>query len=130
MLKYVVTGKDETMDSMTAYCGLACSTCPIHLATLEQDALKQRSMRTEIAQTSRELYGMNLQARDVTDCDGCRTGGRLFSGCASCEIRKCVIERKLESCAYCQEYGCGKLLRHFERDPVAKTHLEGLRGMK
>jgi hypothetical protein len=116
------------MDAMIAYCGLACDPCPIHLATLEPDRLKQQSMRAEIAKICTEQYGMNLRVLDITDCDGCRTGGRLFSGCAKCDIRKCAIERKLESCAFCDEYACEKLLKHFETDPSARTRLEGLRG--
>lgn len=118
------------MDAMIAYCGLACNTCPIHLATLEQDESKRLSMRTEIAKICTEQYGMSMQIQDVTDCDGCRTGARLFSGCAKCEIRKCVVERMLESCAFCNDYGCEKLLKHFEADPSARTRLEKLRGLQ
>jgi hypothetical protein len=115
------------MDSMTAYCGLACDTCPIHLATLEQDKSKQLSMRAEIAKICTEQYGMSIQIHDITDCDGCRAGGRLFSGCAKCEIRKCAMERAFESCAFCEEYVCDKLLKHFESDPSARTRLEEFR---
>lgn len=115
------------MDAMIAYCGLACEPCPIHLATLEQDKFKQQAMRAEIAKICTEQYGMNLRAQDITDCDGCRKSARLFSGCARCEIRKCAIERKLESCAFCDEYACEKLLRHFKADPSARTRLEKIR---
>ena len=112
---------------MIAYCGLACNTCLIHLATLELDHLKQQSMRASIAQTCVKQYGMNLHVRDITDCDGCRTGERLFSGCANCEIRKCAMERGFESCAFCHDYACEKLRKHFEADPTARTRLNALR---
>jgi predicted nucleic acid binding AN1-type Zn finger protein len=115
------------MNAMIAYCGLACGTCPIHLATLEQDKLKQQSMRAEIAKIFTEQYGMSIQVQDIADCDGCRTGGRLFSGCARCEIRKCAIEHTLGSCAFCNEYACEKLQKHFETDQDARTRLEELR---
>ena len=26
-----------------------------------------------------------------------------------CEVRKCTIDRGLENCAYCEDYGCEKL---------------------
>ena len=117
----------QGMDPMIAYCGLACNTCPIHLATLEPDPLKQQSMRASIAQTCVEQYGMNLRAQDISDCDGCRTGQRLFAGCASCEIRLCAIEQKLESCAFCRDYVCERLRKHFETDPAARTRLDALR---
>jgi hypothetical protein len=118
------------MDAMIAYCGLACDTCPIHLATLEQDALKQQTMRAEIARLCMEQYGMNLQTIDITDCDGCRTSRRLFSGCTECMLRKCAMGRKLESCAFCDEYICENLQRHFEMDSTARTRLDELRAIR
>ncbi len=112
---------------MTAYCGLPCGTCPIHLATLEEDRSLQLSMRADIARIGAEQYGIPMRAEDITDCDGCRTGARLFSGCAKCEIRKCAIERELESCGLCDDYACARLQKHFESDPSAKKRLEELR---
>ncbi len=114
---------------MIAYCGLACNTCLIHLATLELDHLKQQSMRASIAQTCVEQYGMNLQAQDISDCDGCRTGQRLFAGCASCKIRMCAMEQNIESCAFCHDYACERLRKHFEADPTARPRLDALRDM-
>lgn len=112
----------------TSYCGLICDSCPIHLATTEKDELKQRLIRTEIARTCREKYGMNLTITDITDCDGCGVaGGRLFSGCQSCEIRTCANKRMLESCAYCSDYPCHKLERIFQEDSEAKVRLENIR---
>ncbi len=113
---------------MIAYCGLACDTCPIHKATLEQDPVKRHSMRVAIARVCREQYAMDLQLHDITDCDGCTAqSGRLFSGCAKCEIRACAINRKVASCAYCTDYACDKLMQHFTMDPSAQTRLEALR---
>ena len=113
---------------MMAYCGLDCEGCPIHLATLESDLPKQLAMRREVARICTQEYGMNLLPKDVTDCDGCRSQTeKLFSGCAKCEIRKCAIDRKLTSCALCADYGCQKLLKHFETDPSARTRLEAMR---
>ena len=99
---------------MIAYCGLKCDSCPIHLATLEQDKSQQQTMRASIAEQCKRLYGMDLQLMDITDCDGCRAGtGRLFSGCLNCEIRKCAIEKKIESCTSCSDYACELLKNHF-----------------
>jgi hypothetical protein len=113
---------------MKSYCGLICNSCSIHLATLEKDESKQRSMRIEIASICREKYGMNLRYEDITDCDGCRVdGGRLFSGCLSCEIRACASNRMIESCANCNDYPCLKLDRIFQEDPEARVRLEKIR---
>lgn len=116
------------MNDMIAYCGLDCGTCPIHLATVEQDRPAQQAMRLEIAYTCSQQYGMDLLPQDVTDCDGCRSQKeRLFSGCAKCEIRRCALNRKLTSCAFCVVYACRRLLKHFKTDPEARTRLEAMR---
>lgn len=115
------------MDIMTAYCGLNCSACPIRLATLETDGPVKQSMRKEILGICNLQYGMNLEIRDITDCDGCRPGGRLFTACLKCEIRKCAAELEAENCAFCSGYPCAKIQKLFETDPGAKTRLEKLK---
>jgi hypothetical protein len=114
---------------MIAYCGLDCEGCPIRQATLATDRALQRSMRIEIARQCTEHYGIPMLAEDVTDCDGCRSeNGRIFKGCINCLIRRCVLGRRLESCALCPEYACDPLRKHFETDPVSRTRLDALRG--
>ena len=116
------------MESLIAFCGLDCSTCPIHLATLEPDKSRQQSLRESIAELCTKQYGMNVRPEDVTDCDGCPTdSGRLFSGCVNCTIRECAIRRNLKSCAGCSDYACEKLLEFFVHDPEAQTRLEQIR---
>ena len=113
---------------MIAYCGLLCDTCPIHLATIENDKLRQRQMRSVIAKECLKRYGMELQIDDIGDCDGCRaSSGRLFSGCLTCEVRKCAISRKVESCAFCDHYVCTALRERFIVDPDAQRRLEKMR---
>ena len=113
---------------MIAYCGLTCSSCPIYLATLEKDKSRQQVMRESIAEQCSKLYGMNLQSEDITDCDGCKAdSGILFSGCLNCEIRKCASQKNIENCAYCSDYACGILRKHFSHDSTAQTRLEEIR---
>jgi hypothetical protein len=115
-------------ESQIAYCGLDCSSCPVHLATLEPDAGKQCAMRVSIAHECFEHYGMRMLPEEVNDCDGCRANtGRLFSSCRNCAIRKCASAKELESCAYCDEYACDKLGEMFRLDPEAKSRLEKIR---
>jgi hypothetical protein len=114
--------------SQIAFCGLDCSACPIHLATLEPDALKQNAMRESIANECFVHYGMKLQPEQVNDCDGCQAiTGRLFSSCRDCKIRKCASAKKLENCAYCEEYACADLEKMFSLDPEARVRLEKIR---
>jgi len=116
------------METMIAYCGLTCESCPIYLATFEKDKSQQQTMRESIAEQCNNLYGMNLKSEDITDCDGCRANtGRIFSGCLSCEIRKCASTKNIDSCAFCNDYACTILEKHFSLDPSAKIRLEEIR---
>jgi hypothetical protein len=120
--------KGKQVSEMVAYCGLVCQTCPIYLATREEDKEEQARRRVEIARLCREQYGMNYEPADVTDCDGCRTEeGRLFSACQNCAIRKCARQKGLEDCAHCTDYVCGKLEAFFATDPAAKARLDQVR---
>lgn len=113
---------------MIAYCGLVCDQCPIHLATIEQDEPLQKTMRESIAEECAINYGLNLQAEDINDCDGCTSAsGRVFSGCSDCEIRKCAIAKNIENCAFCEEYICAKLKELYSLDPGAQHRLEDIR---
>jgi len=113
---------------MLSYCGLRCDTCPIRLATLEEDPGRKREMREEIAVEYSGAYGVMKSADDISDCDGCRAeSGRLFGDCASCKIRKCAAEKDINNCAYCENYGCKALSLHFMLDPESKGRLEHIR---
>ncbi len=113
---------------MIAYCGLECDSCPVHLATLEKDESLKQNMRVSIAEQCFEEYGMKLKPGDITDCDGCQAdNGRVFSGCLNCEIRKCAMMKKIDSCAYCDDYPCEILSNNFSHDPDARKRLESIR---
>jgi hypothetical protein len=116
---------------MIAYCGLNCLTCPIYLATRETDLKKQRQMREQVVLAIKEYLGEEKRVEDITDCDGCKAqGGRLFSSCRNCQIRKCASEKGLENCAYCSEYACEKLSKFFDSEGEqagAKKRLDAIR---
>jgi hypothetical protein len=113
------------MDTSIAYCGLACDSCPIHLATLEKDLSRQAEMRVRIADELARIYGTSPKPEIISDCDGCKSSdGRLFTGCAGCEIRICASKRKLVNCAYCNDYECAILKKHFVYDPESRQRLE------
>jgi hypothetical protein len=111
-------GADEKMASeMIAYCGLNCITCPIYLATREKNPEKQRQQREQIVIAIKKYLGEEKRVEDITDCDGCKAqGGRLYSGCRKCRIRKCARQKHLENCAYCGEYPCEELSRFFDSE--------------
>jgi hypothetical protein len=116
------------METMIAYCGLACDSCPIHLATLERDPDKQIKMRTEIAEQLSKIYGTTPKPEIITDCDGCKVNnGRLFTGCIDCEIRKCARAKNLGNCAFCIDYICEILDKHYKYDPASRDRLDTIR---
>jgi len=116
------------MKEMLSYCGLVCHTCPLYLATREQNKEAQTQLRAEIARLCNERYGTKYEAKDITDCDGCRTeGGRLFIGSHSCVLRKCARQKGVATCAQCAEYVCEKLAAFFASDPEAKERLDEMR---
>jgi len=113
------------MYEIIAYCGLICQGCPIYWATKEKNEEKKEKMRVEIARQCKE-YDLKYELQDITDCDGCKTeGGRLFSGCKKCEIRKCARGKKIENCAHCDQYACEKLKKLSDAD--AKSRLDLIR---
>ena len=116
------------MTEMVAYCGLSCLTCPLYLATRQENNEEKAKMKAEIVRLCKELYGMDYTLADISDCDGCLTEGeRLFSACKSCLIRKCAREKQLENCACCAEYACGTLEAFFRTDPGARIRLDEIR---
>ncbi len=108
-----------------AYCGLNCETCPIYIATRIENAEEQLQMRASIARACQEHYKLRYEAKDIGACDGCRAeGGRLFSACQGCTIRKCAKEKRAENCAYCDQYICKDLAAFFAADLGAKQRLD------
>jgi hypothetical protein len=111
-----------------SYCGLDCSKCTVLIAGKETDKSRKEVLVNEIINKCRELYGINYKFDDINICDGCKAEtGRIFSGCINCGIRKCAIEKKISSCAFCDDYPCTLLLKFFEADPEARSRLDAVR---
>ncbi len=115
------------MSDPIAYCGLICQTCPIYLATREKNKEEQMKMRAMIARQCNEHYGVSYKPEDISDCDGCGAGGRLFPPSQSCVIRICAKQKGVENCAGCGEYACEKLEAFFAKDPSARKRLDEIR---
>ena len=111
------------MEKMTAFCGLACTDCPALIATRagNEEAL------AKVAEQWSEEYGTQLKVTDCR-CDGCLSeSGPWMSHCAECDIRACAVEKGVETCAHCTDYGCDKLTELFGFVPEAKTTLDAIR---
>jgi len=62
----------------------------------------------------------------MINCDGCRMNGVKTPYCESlCEIRKCALKRKLETCGDCPEiHGCPTVGPVIEYSPEARENLK------
>lgn len=98
------------------YCGLYCGACGV-LVGRHQGRLK------EIADW------FELPEKDVI-CYGCKSE-QCAAFCTECPIKKCAIEKGLESCHECDDYPC-QTLKDFRHDEA--THhsvvLKNLERMK
>ena len=107
---------------MIAYCGEICTECSAYVATRDNDlAALQR-----VADAWNARSGGSLKAEDCV-CDGCLGDGRRIGYCRTCQVRVCAIERHLENCAHCADYGCEKLSVCFEHSPETKDVLVKIR---
>lgn len=113
------------MDKMIAYCGLTCSKCPAFIAKKENND----ELRKKTAEEWSKDFGETVTPESI-NCDGCITDGEHINYCNICEIRKCGIEKKIQNCAYCDDYICEKLEKWFKNVPDAKTTLEEIRRNK
>lgn len=88
-------------ESMIAYCGLECSTCPAHLAwKADDDELRKK----QAAEWGNPDYPLN--ETDI-NCVGCKVDGDpKFKFCVACSVNSCASKRGVETCAHCEDYGC------------------------
>jgi hypothetical protein len=106
-------------DQMLSYCGIDCGACPAYIATQADDIGKLTKLAGEWFDGATDYT--------IVVCDGCKGQGRIMKWCGECPTRACAIQRQLENCAYCDEYGCQKLLKVFEMSTEAKTNLDRIR---
>lgn len=111
------------MEKIIAYCGLACDECGAYIATMNDDDEK----RKETAELWSKEFGGNIKAGDI-NCTGCLAVDKnVYQYCRTCKIRKCGISKKLDNCAFCDDYACDKLLDFFKMVPDAKKRLDEVR---
>lgn len=106
-----------------AYCGLDCGACPAFHA-VERLTVEERQA---VADKWNSEFGGSNTVDDI-DCVGCTHEGKHSSYCDGlCEIRKCGVEKAVQTCAECAYYGCEKLAGFLANVPDAKANLEARR---
>ncbi len=84
---------------MIGYCGIDCEKCDAYLATINNDD----ELRKKTAKLWGELNNAPIEP-EMINCTGCRTNGVKTIFCSElCEIRKCAIDKKFETCGKCPE---------------------------
>lgn len=121
------------MEKMIAYCGIECTKCPAYIAKQENN----NELRKKFAEEQSKLYNITIPSESI-NCDGCRSVGEHLGYCSICKIRECCMEKKLENCAFCDDYICEKLERVYmymadvlgkvvNNEPEAKITLDEIR---
>jgi|WetSurMetagenome_2_1015567.scaffolds.fasta_scaffold21525_4 hypothetical protein len=112
--------KPKPLRSLIGFCGIDCGECKAFVATKNNDAV----MKKLVAEEWSKSYGHEIKPEGI-NCVGCVVvEGPHIGYCAVCEIRTCGVRKKVENCAYCIEYGCGKLEPVHSRSSKAKETLE------
>jgi len=94
------------MEKMIGFCGVDCSKCVPFICKKEN----YDELRKQYAEEQSRFFEMEILPEKI-NCDGCLSEGEHLGYCSMCEIRRCCIEKKLENCAYCDEYVCKELER-------------------
>ena len=94
------------MDKTIGYCGVDCGKCAPYIAKRDNND----ELRREYAEEQSKFFEMEILPETI-NCDGCRSEGEHLGFCSVCEIRRCCIEKNLESCADCDDYICEELKR-------------------
>ena len=94
------------MKEMIAFCGLDCEKCEARIATINDD----NNLRKKVADKWSKLNNIEILPEHI-NCLGCRGEGPKTYYCSDlCEIRKCVMGKKLESCGKCVEMNSCKII--------------------
>lgn len=90
------------MAEVLSRCGYRCDLCPAYEPNIKSLADKQR-----VSAGWLKYFGFDTPPEEI-GCVGCLNEGK--QAYASCPVRPCVLEKGLENCAFCSEFGCDKLL--------------------
>lgn len=89
------------MKEIIAKCGYRCDLCPAFTENIRCEADRQ-----SVSDAWRRLFGFEISL-DQVECAGCHNQGNHPD--SECPVRPCVLDRKLENCALCQDFECDSL---------------------
>jgi hypothetical protein len=91
------------MEPKLSLCGFRCDLCLAYKPNIKAHP----EYRQVLSDGWHTYFGFRLPPEEIT-CEGCSAESKetLDRGCP---VRPCVIERRLENCAACENYICDKL---------------------
>jgi len=87
------------MDPILTRCGYRCDLCLAYRPNIEQHPENAQ----ELSEGWHRYFGFRIPPSEVV-CDGCMAEDPHLLD-TQCPVRPCVIERGLDNCARCEEYG-------------------------
>lgn len=91
------------MEEILSRCGYRCDLCMAYRLNVESHP----ENRQLLSDGWFKYFGFLIQPDNIL-CNGC-----LYDQCLTldldCKVRPCVVERGIDNCAFCDEYGCAKL---------------------
>jgi hypothetical protein len=92
------------MQPILTRCGYRCDLCLAYKPNIEEHP----ENRQKLSDGWHKYFGFRTPTSEIC-CDGCMSEDPHLLD-VGCPVRPCVIERELENCAQCEDYGeCGKL---------------------
>ena len=91
------------MEPILTRCGFRCDLCLAYKPNVAADPANPQ----KLSDGWFKYFGFRLPPSEII-CDGClaESPDLIDEGCP---VRPCVIERGLDNCAQCEQYGCEKL---------------------
>ena len=106
------------LSKLIAYCGVNCATCPLYIATTNDDV----SMKQKISLKWGELYNRSFHIEDMK-CYGCKSGKKFFLS-NGCSITPCNTSKGIEICNQCPNYPCERISKFYEWQKNNDTKVE------
>lgn len=113
--------KRKPNEKAITMCGYRCDLCKAYVKNIRKEDL-----RAELSHVWKKYYDLDIP-KDKIYCDGCRAKAKTAKLLDdSCPVRKCVLDKKLNSCVDCDEYPCNVFseregLCYCEAKELAKT---------
>jgi hypothetical protein len=99
----------QSEKSLIAACDGYCGGCSDYLAYINNDEKLKEKLAAEFS----KQFNMDIKPEDI-GCLGCH-GSIRKPWCASCFIRQCTEEKGILTCAFCDDFPCKKLEKHYEK---------------